>query len=89
MSSLKATYNSKWITAEWLLGAFIIFNTNVAAKTDNDEWDRFVLRSWKQTDADIEVLSMGRLRLVATHMNRSLTKVRDRMSEKMVQAPPM
>ena len=49
----------------------------------------FVLRSWKQTDDDIEVLSMGRLRLVATHMNRSFTKVRDMMSEKMVQAPPM
>ena len=38
----------------------------------------FLLRSWKQTDDDIEVLSMGRLRRVATHMNRSLTKVRDR-----------
>ena len=31
----------------------------------------------KRTD-DREVLSVGRLRLVATHMNRSLTKVRDR-----------
>ena len=49
----------------------------------------FGLRSWKQTDDDIEVLSMGMLRLVATHMNRSFTKVRDMMSEKMVQAPPM
>ena len=38
----------------------------------------FLLRSWKQTDDDIGVLSMGRLRLVATHMNRTLTKVRDR-----------
>ena len=42
----------------------------------------------KMTD-DREVLSVGRLRLVATHMNRSLTKVKDMMSEKMVQAPPM
>ena len=42
----------------------------------------------KRTD-DREVLSVGRLRLVATYMNRSLTKVRDRMSEKMVQPPPM
>ena len=48
-----------------------------------------MLGSWKQTDDDIEVFSMGRLRLVATHMNRSLTKGRDRMSEKMVQASPM
>ena len=31
----------------------------------------------KRTD-DREVLSVGRLRLAATHMNRSLTKVRDR-----------
>ena len=39
MSSLKATYNTKWIKAGWLLGGFIIFNTNVTAKADNDEWD--------------------------------------------------
>ena len=46
------------------------------------------LKRDKETD-DREVLSVGMLRLVATHMNRSLTKVRNRMSEKMVQAPPM
>ena len=39
MSSLKATYNTEWMKAEWLLGGFITFNTNVAAKADNDEWD--------------------------------------------------
>ena len=38
MSSLKATYNTQWMKAEWLLGGFITFNTNVAAKADNDEW---------------------------------------------------
>ena len=42
----------------------------------------------KMTD-DRELLSVGRLRLVATHMSRTLTKVRDWMSEKMVQTPPM
>ena len=43
------------------------------------------LRRLKNTDGR-ELLSM---RPVATHMNRILPKVRDRMSEKMEQAPPM
>ena len=46
------------------------------------------LRRQKKTD-DGTLLSMGKHRPVATQMNRSLTKVRDRMSEEMVQAPPM
>ena len=35
------------------------------------------------------LLSMGKHRPVATQMNRSVTKVRDRMLEGMVQAPSM
>ena len=46
------------------------------------------LRRQKKTD-DRTILSMGKHRPMTTQMNRSLTKVRDRMSEKMVQAPPM
>ena len=50
--------------------------------TDHD------LRRQKKTD-DRTLLSMDKHRPVATQMNRSLTKVRDRMLEGMVQAPPM
>jgi hypothetical protein len=46
------------------------------------------LRRQKKAD-DTGSLSMGRHRPVTTLMNRSLTKVRDGMSENMVQAPPM
>ena len=53
----------------------------LSAKTDYDELMTVLLnqdiKRDKRTD-DREVLSVGRLRLVATHMNRSLTKVRDR-----------
>ena len=46
------------------------------------------LQRQKKTDHR-ELLSMARHRPVVTHMKRSLTKVRGRISEKMVQAPPM
>ena len=44
------------------------------------------LRRQKKT-YDTGLLCMGRDKPVTTHMNRSLTKVGDGMSENMVQAP--
>ena len=46
------------------------------------------LRRQKKTD-DTGLLSMGRYRPVTTHLNGSLIKVRDGMSENMVQALPI